>query len=63
MLVVLSRQPKLHIEATFRRIIPDSLRFGSIFVFRQGNALVPADLRSVAASHAAAVVVISDRSR
>ena len=62
-MAVLTRQPKLAIEATFRRIIPDELRFGSTFVFRQGNPLVPSDLRSVAASAASAVVIISDRSR
>lgn len=62
-MVVMSRQPKLDIEATFRRIIPESLRFGSTFVFRQGSALVPADLRAVAASAASAIVIISDRSR
>ncbi|KAK9801967.1 hypothetical protein WJX73_003033 [Symbiochloris irregularis] len=62
-IVVMTRKPKLELEATFRRIIPDSLRFGSTFVFRQGYVLVPGDLRKVAAAAAASIVIISDRSR
>lgn len=50
-------------ENTFRRIIPDDQRFGSRFVFRQGNPLVPADLRVVAASKAASIIVVADTSR
>lgn len=61
--VVMTRKPKLELEATFRRIIPDELRFGSTFVFRQGYVLVPGDLRKVAAAAAASIVIISDRSR
>lgn len=62
-IVVMTRKPKLELEATFRRIIPDVLRFGSTFVFRQGYVLVPGDLRAVAAAAAASIVIISDRSR
>lgn len=61
--VILTRVPKLVIEATFRRTIPEDLRFGTTFVFRQGSVLVPGDLRQVAASAASSVVIISDRSR
>ena len=34
-IVILSQQPKLEMEATFRRTIPNNQRFGSSFVFRQ----------------------------
>ena len=42
-IVIMSQQPKLDMEATFRRTIPKNQRFGSTFVFRQvlaraGNA-------------------------
>ena len=50
-------------ESTFRRIIPDEKRFGTNFVFRAGSPLVPSDLRRVAASEAAAVIVVADNSR
>ena len=61
--VVLSSRPKVEMEATFRRIIPEERRFGSQFVFRTGSPLVPADLRRVAASAASAVIVVADSSR
>jgi len=62
-IVVLSSRDKLEMEALFRRTIPDDARYGSTFVFRQGNPLVPDDLRSVAASRAAQICVVSDTSR
>ena len=34
-IVILTQQPKLEMEATFRRTIPKNQRFGSSFVFRQ----------------------------
>ena len=34
-IVIMSQQPKLEMEATFRRTIPKNQRFGSGFVFRQ----------------------------
>ena len=61
--VVLSSRPKIEMEDTFRRIIPDDRRFGTNFVFRAGSPLVPSDLRKVAASAAAAVIVVADNSR
>jgi hypothetical protein len=36
-IVILSQQPKLEMEATFRRTIPKNQRFGSSFVFRQAR--------------------------
>ncbi|KAK9903985.1 hypothetical protein WJX75_001909 [Coccomyxa subellipsoidea] len=62
-IVVLSLVPKTEMEDTFRAIIPESERYGSTFVFRQGNPLLPDDLRVVAASSAAATVLVSDTSR
>lgn len=61
--MVLSLVPKTEMEDTFRAIIPESERYGSTFVFRQGNPLLPDDLRVVAASSAAATVLVSDTSR
>lgn len=61
--MVLSSRPKVQMENTFRRIIPDEQRFGTTFVFRAGSPLVPSDLRRVAASKAAAVIVVADSSR
>lgn len=61
--VVLSQRPKVEMENTFRRIIPEERRFGSRFVFRSGSPLVPADLRRVSASSAAAIIVVADTSR
>lgn len=61
--VVLSQQPKLEMEATFRRIIPAEQRFGTRFVFREGSAIIPDNLRMVAASRAAATIIVSDSSR
>ncbi len=61
--VVMSQRPKLVMESTFRRIIPDEQRFGSRFVFREGSAIIPDNLRMVAASRAAATVIVSDSSR
>jgi hypothetical protein len=46
-----------------RRTIPMSARHGSRLVFRQGSPLLPADLSSVAASHARATIIVSDKSR
>ena len=63
MVVVLSQRPKLEMEATFRRIIPDEQRFGTRFVFREGSAIIPDNLRMVAASRAAATIIVSDSSR
>ena len=62
-IVVLSLVPKTEMEETFRFIIPQEQRFGSTFVFRQGNPLLPDALRVVAASSAAATVIVSDTSR
>lgn len=61
--MVLSSRPKIEMEDTFRRIIPDERRFGTEFVFRAGSPLVPGDLRKVAASRSRAVVVVADNSR
>ena len=61
--VVLCQREKLEMETTFRRIIPESQRFSTQFVFRQGSPLVPDDLRMVAASLAAATIIVSDSSR
>lgn len=61
--VVMSQRPKLEMEATFRRIIPDEQRFGTRFVFREGSAIIPDNLRMVAASRAAATIIVSDSSR
>eukprot|EP00891_Asterochloris_glomerata_P004631 jgi/Astpho2/4631/Aster-x0209 len=61
--VVLCQREKLEMETTFRRIIPESQRFSTQFVFRQGSPLVPDDLRMVAASSAAATIIVSDSSR
>ena len=62
-IVVLSLVPKTEMEETFRFIIPQEQRYGSTFVFRQGNPLLPDALRVVAASSAAATVIVSDTSR
>lgn len=61
--VVLCQREKLQMEAEFRRVIPEARRCGTRFVFRQGLPLIPDDLRQVAASQAAATIVISDSSR
>ena len=61
--VVMTQRPKLVMESTFRRIIPDEQRFGTKFVFRQGSALIPDNMRMVAASQAAATIIVSDSSR
>lgn len=61
--VVMSQRPKLEMEATFRRIIPAEQRFGTRFVFREGSAIIPDNLRMVAASRAAATIIVSDSSR
>lgn len=61
--VVLCQREKLQMEAEFRRVIPHERRFGTKFVFRQGQPLIPDDLRQVAASQASATIVISDSSR
>ena len=61
--VVLCQREKLQMEAEFRRVIPEGRRCGTRFVFRQGLPLIPDDLRQVAASQAAATIVISDSSR
>lgn len=45
--VVLTQKDKLTMERLFRAAIPD--RKGSVFVFRQGNALLPRDMALVAA--------------
>ncbi|KAK9800761.1 hypothetical protein WJX73_008207 [Symbiochloris irregularis] len=61
--VVLSHRPKLTMESQFKDIIPESQRFGTRFVFRQGSPALPSDLRKVAASSAAATIVVSDSTR
>ncbi|KAK9818136.1 hypothetical protein WJX72_007697 [[Myrmecia] bisecta] len=61
--VVMTCREKLEMEATFRRIIPETARFGTSFVFRQGSPLVPDDLRMVSASAAASTMIVSDSSR
>ena len=62
-IAVLSLVPKTEMEETFRFIIPQEERYCSTFVFRQGNPLLPDALRCVAASSAAATVIVSDTSR
>ena len=62
-IVVLSHVPKTEMEEMFRYIIPDRQRYGSTFVFRQGNPLLPDALRMVAASSASATVIVTDTSR
>ena len=59
----MSQRPKLDMEETFRRIIPDAARFGTKFVFRQGSPLVPDALRRVAATAASSLIVVGDSSR
>lgn len=59
----MTQRSKLDMEAMFRRCLPESKRYGTKLVFRQGSPLVPSDLRLVAASKAAATIVISDQSR
>ncbi|KAL6749116.1 hypothetical protein V8C86DRAFT_3032280 [Haematococcus lacustris] len=61
--VVLTQRPKLEMEALIKRVLPETDRLGSRFVFREGSPLVPADLETVAARHAAKTIVISDQSR
>ena len=43
-IVIMSQQPKLEMEATFRRTIPKNQRFGSSFVFRQVSCCTHATL-------------------
>ncbi|KAK9866656.1 hypothetical protein WJX84_009216 [Apatococcus fuscideae] len=62
-IVVMTNREKLEMEATFRRVIPESKRLGTQFVFRQGSCLVPDDLRMVAASDAGSTIIVSDSSR
>lgn len=62
-IVVMTTREKLEMEATFRRVIPESKRLGTQFVFRQGSCLVPDDLRMVAASDAGSTIIVSDSSR
>ena len=59
----MTTREKLEMEATFRRVIPESKRLGTQFVFRQGSCLVPDDLRMVAASEAGSTIIVSDSSR
>ena len=54
---------KIMMERCFRRAIPPQRRSGTEFVFRQGSALVPDDLRMVSASRADSIVIVSDSSR
>ncbi|KAG2488904.1 hypothetical protein HYH03_012534 [Edaphochlamys debaryana] len=61
--VVMSERPKLEMEATFRRTLPEPQRLGSRFVFRHGSPLVPDDLRRVAAADAATTVILADSQR
>lgn len=61
--VVMTQRSKLEMEAMFRRCLPESKRFGTSLVFRQGSPLVPSDLKLVAACRAAATIVVSDQSR
>lgn len=43
-IAVLSQREKLDMEAHFRRVLPDALRFGSRLVFRQGTCPLPCAL-------------------
>ena len=43
--------------------MPEEQRHGTVFVFRQGSPLDITDLRGVAVSSAAAVIVLADNSR
>ncbi len=61
--VVLSQRSKLEMEATFWRCLPATQRHGTKLVFRQGSALIPSDLRMVAAGTARVAVIVSDQSR
>jgi hypothetical protein len=62
-IVVLTQRSKLEMEGMFWRCLPESKRFGTKLVFRQGSPLVPSDLRLVGANRAAAIIVVSDQSR
>uniref|UniRef100_A0A061QST8 Ion channel dmi1-like chloroplastic n=1 Tax=Tetraselmis sp. GSL018 TaxID=582737 RepID=A0A061QST8_9CHLO len=62
-IVVLSDKPKLEMEESFQRFVPESKRQGSSFVFRQGSPLVPESLENVAASRARTTIVVSDQAR
>jgi hypothetical protein len=62
-IVVLTQRSKLEMEGMFWRCLPESKRFGTKLVFRQGSPLVPSDLRLVGANRAAATIVVSDQSR
>lgn len=51
-IVVLTGREKLELEELFARTLPQEKRYGSRFVFRQGNPLKPDDLRMVGAPQA-----------
>lgn len=59
----MTQRSKLEMEGMFWHCLPESQRFGTKLVFRQGSPLVPSDLRLVGASRAAATIVVSDQSR
>jgi hypothetical protein len=59
----MTQRSKLEMEGMFWRCLPESKRFGTKLVFRQGSPLVPSDLRLVGASRVAATIVVSDQSR
>eukprot|EP01025_Chloroclados_australasicus_P037823 TRINITY_DN38681_c0_g2_i3.p1 TRINITY_DN38681_c0_g2~~TRINITY_DN38681_c0_g2_i3.p1 ORF type:complete len:744 (+),score=121.86 TRINITY_DN38681_c0_g2_i3:179-2410(+) len=61
--VVLSQKEKAWMEQQFARAIPESIRKGTRFIFREGNPLIPSNLNMVAAKDAASVVIVSDNSR
>lgn len=61
--VVLTQRSKLEMETAFWSCLPQAKRHGTKLVFRQGSPLVPSDLRLVAASRAAATVIVSDQAR
>lgn len=46
-----------------RSILPEEARYGSTFIFRQGNPLIPDDLRLVKAQEAKSIVIIADQVR
>lgn len=61
--VIMTQRSKLEMEGMFWRCLPESKRYRTKLVFRQGSPLVPSDLRLVGACRAAATIVVSDQSR
>eukprot|EP00884_Botryococcus_braunii_P022121 jgi/Botrbrau1/8593/Bobra.0380s0014.1 len=62
-IVVMTQRDKLFMESYFRRMLPMHERRGMQLVIRQGNPLVPADLKRVSAQAASATILVSDSAR